>query len=149
MAVVVHVYYRRLGCFLFVAASRPFVALSAVTRTIGRASKEYFFSKVILGSGWGGLSLLQHVDPSLYDITVISPRNHFLVCLPLLIYYHHCDHCPLFIGHNHIVSFLPPHNFCSTSSPLTFFGSCFFVINISVCANVVYAIVTQCYCWYC
>jgi NADH dehydrogenase FAD-containing subunit len=38
---------------------------------------------VILGSGWGAVSLLRHLDQSAYDVTVISPRNYFLFT-PLL-----------------------------------------------------------------
>lgn len=38
---------------------------------------------VILGTGWGGARLLRDIDPSKYDVTVISPRNHF-VFTPLL-----------------------------------------------------------------
>jgi NADH:ubiquinone reductase (non-electrogenic) len=38
---------------------------------------------VILGSGFAGFSLLKHVDDELYDVTVISPRNHFIFT-PLL-----------------------------------------------------------------
>ncbi|GAU93526.1 hypothetical protein RvY_05452 [Ramazzottius varieornatus] len=38
---------------------------------------------VILGTGWGSYSVLQNVNRKLYDITVISPRNHFLFT-PLL-----------------------------------------------------------------
>lgn len=33
---------------------------------------------VILGSGWGSVSLLKDIDPDMYDITVISPTNYFL-----------------------------------------------------------------------
>lgn len=33
---------------------------------------------VVLGTGWGGVSLLKEIDTSLYDITIISPRNHFV-----------------------------------------------------------------------
>ena len=32
---------------------------------------------VVLGSGWGAVSFIKGIDPDLYDITVISPRNHF------------------------------------------------------------------------
>lgn len=32
---------------------------------------------VILGSGWGAVSFLKEVNTDLYDVTVISPRNHF------------------------------------------------------------------------
>ena len=38
---------------------------------------------VILGTGWGSYSVLRHIDKSLYDVTVVSPRNHFLFT-PLL-----------------------------------------------------------------
>ncbi|XP_065839056.1 uncharacterized protein [Oscarella lobularis] len=38
---------------------------------------------VILGTGWGGYSLLKNVDRKKYDVTVVSPRNHFLFT-PLL-----------------------------------------------------------------
>lgn len=38
---------------------------------------------VILGSGWGAVSLLKSLNPGNYDITVISPTNHFLFT-PLL-----------------------------------------------------------------
>lgn len=33
---------------------------------------------VILGSGWGSVSLLKELDPNEYNITVISPVNYFL-----------------------------------------------------------------------
>jgi len=32
---------------------------------------------VVLGSGWGAVSFIKGIDTDLYDITVISPRNHF------------------------------------------------------------------------
>ena len=40
---------------------------------------------VVLGSGWGAVSFVKGIDTDLYDVTVISPRNHFtftpmLVC---------------------------------------------------------------------
>ena len=38
---------------------------------------------VILGTGWGGYSLLKNIDKKLFDAIVISPRNHFLFT-PLL-----------------------------------------------------------------
>lgn len=38
---------------------------------------------VILGTGWGAVSLLQKLDSSLYNVIVISPRNYFLFT-PLL-----------------------------------------------------------------
>ena len=38
---------------------------------------------VILGSGWGGNRLARKLDKELYDVTMVSPANHFLVT-PLL-----------------------------------------------------------------
>ncbi|KAL5017674.1 hypothetical protein ScPMuIL_007263 [Solemya velum] len=38
---------------------------------------------VILGTGWGSYSVLKTVDKRLYDVIVVSPRNHFLFT-PLL-----------------------------------------------------------------
>lgn len=38
---------------------------------------------VILGSGWGGFKLLQSIDKTKLDVTMISPRNHFIFT-PLL-----------------------------------------------------------------
>jgi len=38
---------------------------------------------VVIGTGWGGARLLHDIDPKLYDLTVISQRNH-MVFTPLL-----------------------------------------------------------------
>ncbi|EHA19903.1 hypothetical protein ASPNIDRAFT_178085 [Aspergillus niger ATCC 1015] len=38
---------------------------------------------VVLGTGWGSVSLLKHLDTSRYNVLVISPRDHFLFT-PLL-----------------------------------------------------------------
>jgi len=38
---------------------------------------------IILGTGWAGYSLLKHVNKKLFDVFVVSPRNHFLFT-PLL-----------------------------------------------------------------
>lgn len=38
---------------------------------------------VILGTGWGSYSVLKNVDKKLFDVIVVSPRNHFLFT-PLL-----------------------------------------------------------------
>ena len=38
---------------------------------------------LILGSGFGSRHLLHHIDTARYDVTVVSPRNHFLFT-PLL-----------------------------------------------------------------
>ena len=32
---------------------------------------------VVLGSGWGAFKLITSLDQKNYDVTVISPRNHF------------------------------------------------------------------------
>lgn len=32
---------------------------------------------VVLGTGWAGISLLKDLDPSMYDVKVVSPRNYF------------------------------------------------------------------------
>lgn len=32
---------------------------------------------VVLGTGWAGTSFIKNLDPSLYDIKVVSPRNYF------------------------------------------------------------------------
>lgn len=33
---------------------------------------------VILGTGWGAAAFLKDIDMDKYDVTVVSPRNHFL-----------------------------------------------------------------------
>jgi len=38
---------------------------------------------VVLGSGWGALSMTRKLDPMIFDVTFISPRNHFFYT-PLL-----------------------------------------------------------------
>lgn len=38
---------------------------------------------VILGSGWGSISLLKKLDTTLYNVVIVSPRNYFLFT-PLL-----------------------------------------------------------------
>ncbi|GLT81723.1 hypothetical protein SLE2022_001580 [Rubroshorea leprosula] len=38
---------------------------------------------VVLGSGWAGCRLMKGLDPNLYDIVCVSPRNH-MVFTPLL-----------------------------------------------------------------
>ena len=38
---------------------------------------------VVVGSGWGGFRCARDVDKTKYDVTVVSPRNHFLFT-PLL-----------------------------------------------------------------
>jgi NADH:ubiquinone reductase (non-electrogenic) len=38
---------------------------------------------VVLGSGWAGCRLMKGLDPHIYDIVCVSPRNH-MVFTPLL-----------------------------------------------------------------
>lgn len=38
---------------------------------------------VVLGTGWGAVPLLKHIDTNKYDVVCISPRNYFLMT-PLL-----------------------------------------------------------------
>eukprot|EP00747_Dinoflagellata_sp_TGD_P206542 gnl/TRDRNA2_/TRDRNA2_80238_c0_seq2.p1 gnl/TRDRNA2_/TRDRNA2_80238_c0~~gnl/TRDRNA2_/TRDRNA2_80238_c0_seq2.p1 ORF type:complete len:592 (+),score=86.09 gnl/TRDRNA2_/TRDRNA2_80238_c0_seq2:51-1778(+) len=38
---------------------------------------------VVLGSGWGALAFVRKLDPMVYDVTLISPRNYFFYT-PLL-----------------------------------------------------------------
>ena len=38
---------------------------------------------VVLGSGWAGCRLMKGLDPKVYDIVCVSPRNH-MVFTPLL-----------------------------------------------------------------
>lgn len=38
---------------------------------------------VILGSGWGSISLIKQLQEGLYDVVLVSPRNYFLYT-PLL-----------------------------------------------------------------
>lgn len=38
---------------------------------------------ILLGSGWGSISLLKNLDTTLYNVVVVSPRNYFLFT-PLL-----------------------------------------------------------------
>ena len=38
---------------------------------------------VILGTGWGSYSVLRSINKKLYDVIVVSPRDHFLFT-PLL-----------------------------------------------------------------
>ena len=43
--------------------------------TNGASKKERI---VILGTGWGSAAFLKEINTDKYDVTVISPRNHFL-----------------------------------------------------------------------
>eukprot|EP00188_Purpureofilum_apyrenoidigerum_P000878 Plantae.Rhodophyta-Purpureofilum_apyrenoidigerum.ctg14397.p1 GENE.Plantae.Rhodophyta-Purpureofilum_apyrenoidigerum.ctg14397~~Plantae.Rhodophyta-Purpureofilum_apyrenoidigerum.ctg14397.p1 ORF type:complete len:609 (+),score=118.15 Plantae.Rhodophyta-Purpureofilum_apyrenoidigerum.ctg14397:142-1968(+) len=45
--------------------------------------KEKKQKLVVLGSGWASVALMRRVDPKLYDVSCVSPRNYFLMT-PLL-----------------------------------------------------------------
>ena len=52
-------------------------------KAIKRANRPSFPNEpkkkiVILGSGWGAMSVMSHLNPGQFDITVVSPRNYFL-----------------------------------------------------------------------
>ena len=38
---------------------------------------------IILGSGWGAMSVLKHLEPGQFEVVVVSPRNYFMFT-PLL-----------------------------------------------------------------
>lgn len=63
-------------------ATRTGLALNSVRYF--SASKTLARQKlVILGTGWGSYSVLKHIDKKIFDVIVVSPRNHFLFT-PLL-----------------------------------------------------------------
>ena len=51
------------------------VDVNVDVNSIGISKKEKI---VILGTGWGSAAFLKSIDTSMYDVTVISPRNFFL-----------------------------------------------------------------------
>lgn len=56
-------------------------AVHEISKLTTRSEKESVKTKkhvVVLGSGWGAASFISEIDPDLYDVTVISPRNHFI-----------------------------------------------------------------------
>lgn len=60
--------------------------LPPVAEKIGESSSESTNGKpkvVILGSGWGGFNFGNQVSKDIYDVTLVSPTNHFLFT-PLL-----------------------------------------------------------------
>ena len=61
--------------------------LDGITRRFRRKlpaeEQEHRPRVVILGSGWGALSLLRKLNTDRFRVTVVSPRNHF-VFTPLL-----------------------------------------------------------------
>lgn len=53
---------------------------------------------VVLGTGWAAARLVHDIDPKLYDITVIAPRNH--VCTSLKAPLHLEQHSSQQVPHN-------------------------------------------------
>eukprot|EP00438_Fugacium_kawagutii_P026674 Skav231881 [mRNA] locus=scaffold54:296676:305340:- [translate_table: standard] len=49
-----------------------------------RKEQEKKTKVVVLGSGWGALSFVRKLDPSAFDVTVVSPRPFFFYT-PLLV----------------------------------------------------------------
>ncbi|ODV87916.1 hypothetical protein CANARDRAFT_26093 [[Candida] arabinofermentans NRRL YB-2248] len=68
-----------LGGQIFTEASPKKQKPQTALTTAGATKKDL----VILGSGWGSASMLKSLDTSLYNVTVVSPRNYFLFT-PLL-----------------------------------------------------------------
>ena len=58
-----------------VPAALPLVAPSSWALSEPPADREKL---LILGSGWGAVACLKHIDAKLYDVSVVSPRNYFL-----------------------------------------------------------------------
>jgi NADH:ubiquinone reductase (non-electrogenic) len=67
--------------------SRPAAAASGEVEEVVRSSVGTGPSRkkkvVVLGTGWAGTSFLKNLDSSLYDVSVVAPRNCF-VFTPLL-----------------------------------------------------------------
>ena len=71
-------------CKPFKGAKRKPVNFATKGRNYTRVSTQDGRKRiVVLGSGWGAVSFLKEIDTDLYDVTVISPRNHF-VFTPML-----------------------------------------------------------------
>ena len=76
--------YARKAVFGVVASTSVYLCWSQLSKSPYLAYEEKQKKKlVILGSGWGAVSLLKNIQPDLYDITVVSPTNYFLFT-PLL-----------------------------------------------------------------
>ncbi|MBA0587569.1 internal alternative NAD(P)H-ubiquinone oxidoreductase A1, mitochondrial [Gossypium raimondii] len=65
----------------FSTANQPPVAAQA--SGLGPTKADEKPRVVVLGSGWAGSRLMKGLDPKLYDIVCVSPRNH-MVFTPLL-----------------------------------------------------------------
>jgi len=58
-------------CFVMAGLMR----ITRVLRGSGTMGRDHV---VILGTGWGGMRMVQSLDPKKYQISVVSPRNHML-----------------------------------------------------------------------
>jgi hypothetical protein len=57
----------------------PFVPVAqAESAASGATNTKRKERLVVLGSGWGAVALVKNIDPALYDVTLVSPRNYFL-----------------------------------------------------------------------
>ena len=66
------------------AVMRPALMSTSInTLSIRQVSTSPKPRLVVVGSGWGGFRCARDVDKTKYDVTVVSPRNHFLFT-PLL-----------------------------------------------------------------
>jgi NADH:ubiquinone reductase (non-electrogenic) len=65
------------------AATTGTASFHKTPRIISPNSQAQKPTIVILGSGWGAISLLKHIDSQKYNVVIISPRNYFLFT-PLL-----------------------------------------------------------------
>jgi hypothetical protein len=63
------------GAMFLEDAVSPLIKLGRDASSERREIKERI---VILGTGWGCAAFLKDIDTTQYDVTVISPRNHFL-----------------------------------------------------------------------
>ena len=62
---------------------RTFFNKTTLIRSLKTQQIRYKSHLVVVGAGWGGFRLARDIDKQKYDVTVLSPRNHFLFT-PLL-----------------------------------------------------------------
>ena len=65
------------------AMAMPRPCLAMALRHLSTSSSCPRQRVVVLGSGWGGFRVAKDLDKAKFDVTVVSPRNHFLFT-PLL-----------------------------------------------------------------
>lgn len=69
--------------FHFSTAANQAPAVAAQPSGLGPTKPNEKPRVVVLGSGWAGCRLMKGLDPEMYDIVCVSPRNH-MVFTPLL-----------------------------------------------------------------